>query len=251
MSCRKRRCDSNTAVVMVMLSVTVVAALRSVGVIMAVAMLITPAAIAYQLTNRLRTMLIIAAVSGALSAGVGMFLAFLANVPPGPAMVLVAAGLFGLAVVFAPERGIVTVWLRRRHIRRHIVEEDVLKELVRIEEAAATRKASLMEAMASVPAGQVRVALGRLARAGLVTAGGREPALTESGRRRALEMLRAHRLWETYLAKVEMEGELVHPEAERLEHAHEVAEQLAETLGEPRRDPHGQPIPERSDRKHV
>jgi len=236
---------------MVMLSATIVAALRSVGVIMAVAMLITPAAIAYQLTNRLHTMLLLAAAGGGLSAGLGMFLAFLTNTPPGPAMVLVAAGLFVVAIVLAPERGIVTAWLRRRQIRRHIVEEDVLKELARIEEAVATRKSSLMDAMASAPADQVRSALGRLVRAGLVVhtadpTRGAEPKLTERGRRRALEMLRAHRLWETYLATTEVEGELVHPEAERLEHAHEVAEQLAETLGQPQSDPHGFPIPKRS-----
>ncbi len=231
---------------MIMLSATVVAALRSVGVIMAVAMLITPAAIAYQLTNRLRVMLILASLSGGLSAGLGMFLAFLANVPPGPAMVLVAAGLFGLAMVFAPERGVLTAWLRRRQIRRHILDEDVLKELARIEESAGVGKASLADAMSSVPGSQVRGSVERLTRAGLVAAGAAEPVLTESGRRRALEMLRAHRLWETYLAKLEVEDERVHPEAERLEHAHDLADQLAETLGEPRSDPHGHPIPQRT-----
>jgi len=230
---------------MVMLSATVVAALRSVGVIMAVAMLVTPAATAYQLTNRLRTMLVLASVGGALSAGLGMFLAFLTNTPPGPAMVLVAAGLFVMTIVFAPHRGIVTVWLRRRRVRRHIIEEDVLKELARIEESAAAQPPSLADAMSSVPAEEVRTAVERLVRAGLAVESGPQPVLTERGRQRALEMLRSHRLWETYLAGLEVERTRVHPEAERLEHAHEVAEQLAETLGEPRRDPHGQPIPTR------
>jgi len=230
---------------MIMLSATVVAALRSVGVIMAVAMLITPAAIAYQLTNRLRAMLTLASIAGGLSAGLGMFLAFLANVPPGPAMVLVAAGLFGAAVVFAPERGVVTAWLRRRQIRRHILDEDVLKELARIEESAGKGELSLVDLLPLVPGNRVRRAVERLARAGLVQGSVPEPILTESGRRKALEMLRAHRLWETYLAKLNVEKEQVHPEAERLEHAHDLADQLAETLGEPRLDPHGHPIPQR------
>jgi Mn-dependent DtxR family transcriptional regulator len=43
-----------------------------------------------------------------------------------------------------------------------------------------------------------------------------------------------------------VEDAAVHPEAAHLEHAHEVAERLAETLGDPQSDPHGQPIPPRS-----
>lgn len=228
---------------MILLSATVVAALRSVGVIMAVAMLITPAAVAYQLTNRLASMLALSAATGAVSAGLGMFLAFLVDWPPGPAMVLVAAAQFALAMVFAPERGLLLVWQRRRRIREHILEEDVLKALVRHEETPATAPGDLGAALPTARERRLAAALAGLRRAGHVRDSGGRPTLTEPGRRRALELLRAHRLWETYLAAQDVADPQMHETAERLEHAHDLADQLADSLGDPAHDPHGHPIP--------
>ncbi len=230
---------------MILLAATIVAALRSVGVIMAVAMLITPAAFAYQITNRLSTMLLVAALAGAGAAGVGMFLSFLTNDPSGPVMVLVATALFLLAMAFGPQRGFVTEWLRRRRIRAHIVEEDVLKALGRGALLAPARDVDLARSLAPTPAGQVQAAFRRLSRDGLVAGDLAHPTLTSAGRSRALEMVRSHRLWETYLAYHDVDAAYVHDEAERLEHAHDVAEELAVSLGEPTSDPHGQPIPRR------
>ena len=227
---------------MILLSATIVAALSSVGVIMAVAMLITPAAMAYQLTNRLWVMLVVSAVAGALSAGIGMFLAFQLNNPPGPMMVVVATVLFVLAVAFAPERGIVMAWLRRRRTRAHIVEEDVLKSLVRAESAGKGAMADLRTLLPEVSGSQVQAAVGRLTRTGMLAAGA-QPVLTRAGRAHALELLRSHRLWETYLAEQEFDQDELHREAERLEHAHQLTEALAETLGNPEVDPQGKPIP--------
>lgn len=227
---------------MILLSATIVAALRSVGVIMAVAMLITPAAVAYQLTNRLWVMLVVSTVAGALSAGVGMFLAFQFNNPPGPMMVVVATVLFLLAMALAPERGVVITWLRRRRTRAHIVEEDVLKGLVRAELAGEAPVPVLDTMLPELSGAQVRAAVGRLARAGML-ATTPQPALTPAGRTHALELLRAHRLWETYLAEQEVDRTVLHREAERLEHAHQLADALAETLGNPAVDPQGKPIP--------
>jgi DtxR family Mn-dependent transcriptional regulator len=68
--------------------------------------------------------------------------------------------------------------------------------------------------------------------------------LTADGRRRALELVRAHRLWESYLAgEAGIDVETIHAEAERLEHAHELADEVDERLGFPQRDPHGEVIP--------
>jgi DtxR family Mn-dependent transcriptional regulator len=70
--------------------------------------------------------------------------------------------------------------------------------------------------------------------------------LTEEGRRYALEVVRAHRLWERYLADETGVDPLEwHQRAERKEHniTREQADALAERLGNPRFDPHGDPIP--------
>jgi DtxR family Mn-dependent transcriptional regulator len=72
-------------------------------------------------------------------------------------------------------------------------------------------------------------------------------SLTESGRQVALEMLRHHRLLETYLARTLGYGwNEIHDEAERLEHviSERFEERIAEVLGHPTHDPHGDPIPD-------
>ncbi|MBL8880535.1 MAG: metal ABC transporter permease, partial [Phycisphaerales bacterium] len=238
---------------MILLSATIVAALRSVGVIMGVAMLITPAAVAYQLTNRLAAMLMTAAFVGCISAFSGMFLAFQIDSPPGPTMVLVASATFLLAMIFAPERGVLIAWLRRHRIRLHIIEEDVLKALVRAEEATSggpslpgatamavvpsvhgarseraaransveLSHADLTAALPTMNAREIRGALARLAGAGLITLNGTRnagSALTDAGRSHATHLVRSHRLWETYLA-AEGDAADIHESAERLEHA--------------------------------
>lgn len=229
---------------MILLSATVVAALRSVGVIMAVAMLITPAAVAYQITNRLQTMVIGSALVGGISALVGMFVAFQINCPPGPAMVLVATLIFAGAMIFAPERGVLAGWLRRRRLRDHFIQEDVLKTLARHFEAVAAQVAELASILAPVPPAAVRRAVRRLARGRFLIEENGRYGLTEAGRTKATKLVRAHRLWETYLADQDFAGpDDVHVVAERLEHAHELAEELDDLLGHPERDPHGEPIP--------
>jgi DtxR family transcriptional regulator, Mn-dependent transcriptional regulator len=70
--------------------------------------------------------------------------------------------------------------------------------------------------------------------------------LTESGRQAALEVIRHHRLLETFLAtRLGMPWDEVHREAEVLEHhvSEALADRIAEALGHPERDPHGHPIP--------
>lgn len=229
---------------MLMLAATIVAALRSVGVIMAVAMLITPAAVAYQLTNRLRTMLVLATLCGAFAAGVGMFLAFLVDWPPGPAMVLVATLLFAAAMLFSREHGVVAAAWRRYRIRQHILHEDILKAiLLGDERGSPPRRADLPRLLGGLPERTIRAALARLTRSGHISPGTDPPALTEAGRRWALELVRAHRLWESYLATHDVRDPELHERAEQLEHAHGLADDLADVLGHPRRDPHGSVIP--------
>lgn len=98
---------------LVMLAVTVVIALQTVGVALMVAMLVTPAATASLLTRRLLPMMAVAALIGALSAVIGLYLSYYVNVASGAAIVLVCTGFFLLALLFAPERG--WVWRRASH----------------------------------------------------------------------------------------------------------------------------------------
>lgn len=74
-------------------------------------------------------------------------------------------------------------------------------------------------------------------------------ALTPAGERAALQVIRHHRLLETYLQQtLGYTWDEVHPEADRLEHviSEEMGERIARALGDPTVDPHGEPIPDRA-----
>jgi manganese/iron transport system permease protein len=97
---------------LVMIAVTVVIALQTVGVALMVAMLVTPAATASLLARRLPVMMLLAAAVGAFSGVAGLYLSYYVNVASGPAIVLVCTAAFLLAFLFAPGRG--WVWQRTR-----------------------------------------------------------------------------------------------------------------------------------------
>jgi ABC-type Mn2+/Zn2+ transport system permease subunit len=95
---------------LVLLALTIVISLQTVGVGLVAAMLVTPAATAYLLARRLPAMMALSALFGALSSVVGMYISYYANVASGAAIVLTATAFFLLAFFFAPQRGI--LWRR-------------------------------------------------------------------------------------------------------------------------------------------
>jgi ABC-type Mn2+/Zn2+ transport system permease subunit len=103
---------------MMLLSATIVAALQAVGLVLVIAMLITPGSTALLLTDRLRSTMIVAAVLGATSGVGGLYGSYHLDVASGPAMVLFASALFGVALLFSPRRGMVVAWARRRRLLR-------------------------------------------------------------------------------------------------------------------------------------
>ncbi len=228
-----------------MLSGTIVAGINATGVLLVVAMIITPASAAYQLTNRLWVMMLLSALFGGFSAGAGMVMAFIFNWPSGPAMVLVAAALFVFAVILAPQRGLVVDWLRRRRRALHVAIEDVLKALYRLELQGTQHNGPALAETSGVSPRLLKRIIRRLHRNGLIEPNGHAPpSLTAAGRERAREIVRAHRLWETYLAdQTGITDPALHETAEQLEHAHDLADAVDNTLGHPARDPHGEAIP--------
>jgi manganese transport system permease protein len=99
--------------VMVCLALVVVASMQAVGVILVVAMLITPGATAYLLTRRFSRMLLIAPLVAWVSSVAGICLSYWTDVSAGGTIVLVQAGIFVLVYLFAPREGLVTAPLRR------------------------------------------------------------------------------------------------------------------------------------------
>ncbi|MBX2814358.1 MAG: metal ABC transporter permease [Saprospiraceae bacterium] len=232
--------------VMLLLSFAVVASLRTVGVILVVAMLITPASTALLLSQRLKNVIFLAGLIGFLAAFLGLVFAILLETAPGPAMTVVATILYLLAALFSPTRGIVLNYFRRRKLQRRIRLEDVLKQTIRLDEVGKVSVAQL-NARLEISKGKLRQLLRILEQRKLLNLfDEKEISLTEKGIALANKLVRAHRLWETYLVdQVGLSQEQIHNEAEKYEHflTEEILDEVDAELGYPRRDPHGSPIP--------
>ncbi|MEZ3160711.1 anchored repeat-type ABC transporter permease subunit [Microbacterium sp. BWT-B31] len=94
-------------VLYVMVAVAIVISIQTIGNILVLALLITPAAAARLLTDRLAVMMLLAPVIGASSALIGLYLSWSLDLPAGGMIVLVATGVFLLSWLLAPRHGIV------------------------------------------------------------------------------------------------------------------------------------------------
>ena len=110
---------------LILIALTIVVSLQTVGVALMVAMLVTPAATAYLLTHRLPTMMATSAGIGALSGVVGLYISYYVGVASGAAIVLVCTAFFLIALFFSPRRGLVWGWLRRMRNRTQINTDNV------------------------------------------------------------------------------------------------------------------------------
>ena len=99
-------------VLLVLLAVTVVVSLQSVGIGLVASMLVTPGATAYLLTRRLPRMIGLSALFGALSGVIGLYASYYLDVVSGAAIVLTSTLFFLLAFLFAPRRGLLWKWVR-------------------------------------------------------------------------------------------------------------------------------------------
>ncbi|MBD1223334.1 iron chelate uptake ABC transporter family permease subunit [Virgibacillus halodenitrificans] len=102
---------------MTLLTMVTVASLQTVGIVLVVAMLITPAATAYLLTNRLSMMLFLSSGFGIISAVLGLYISYRANLASGATIVLVATGLFIITLIFSPRHGVLRKTISSRKKR--------------------------------------------------------------------------------------------------------------------------------------
>jgi manganese transport system permease protein len=101
-----------------LLALTIVASLQTVGIILVIAMLITPGAIGYMLTDRFNQMMVIAVAASVLSSVMGAYLSYHLDASTGGCIIVFQAMLFLLALVFAPKRGLIMRWLLAQRERR-------------------------------------------------------------------------------------------------------------------------------------
>jgi ABC-type Mn2+/Zn2+ transport system permease subunit len=215
-----------------------VASFESVGSILVVPMLVAPAATARLLSDRLSTSLVVAAISATFSAVLGYLAAHALDTSVAGMMAAIAGAQLSLAVLFAPGQGLVNRWLRNLHLAVQIAAEDIVAQLYREEERGEpvagelSRHSWLVQWLARLNVRRQGWVLGT--------------QLSAVGRDHAQGIVRAHRLWESYLAThFDLPRDHLHAPAERMEHFLDAAlqEQLAAELAGQKIDPHGAPIP--------
>ena len=221
-----------------MIAMVCVAGISMVGVIMIVGLLITPAALAYMLTDRLPLMMVLSAIIGVLSVVLGLYFSEWVNASGGGAIMFMGFILFLVGLVLAPRYGLLAGWLRRRRMVPQSDIEDVLK--------AGYEKRALSSIM--VPQQRTMRAVRKMKADGLLSDGPDANGLvilSEQGEKEAAHILRSHQLWESHFIQQGMAPDVAHDAAEQLEHLHDrrVLDEFDEELDHPVIDAHGIKIP--------
>lgn len=237
-----------------------VVSFESVGSILVVALLVTPAATAHLLTDRYTRLLILSTLIGAASGGGGYLIAKLVETfkVDGTALgtstagcvCVVGAFFFVAAALFSPRHGVLSRLARQAALRLRICREDILGMLYR---AAELRDTGLTSHDLRAGVGSsITLALFALRRDGFVVADANTWRLTEHGNAHARQFVGTHRLWESYLtARLGLPPDHVHAATHRAEHfiPPAVREKLAQDVratqpsATPLTDPHGRQIP--------
>jgi manganese/iron transport system permease protein len=90
-------------------TLTIIASMQTIGVVLVVALLVGPATTAYLLVKELHHMMGLGALLGSIASITGMYTSYYLNVPSGPCIALISFAFFMLAVLFSPSQGLLTV----------------------------------------------------------------------------------------------------------------------------------------------
>lgn len=223
-------------------SLVVVSAVSMVGVILVVGLLITPAATAYLLSDRLDQMMALSALFGVTSVFGGLYMCVWLDSAGGGAIILFCTLQFLVVLAIAPKYGLLARWLRLKRVVPQQIVEDVLTTVLRKEGVTARKE---IEKYVKGSKKTITKVLNTMVQGDLLTKSETGFSLTEKGQKEGRDVLRAHRLWEAYLEKIGTPSENLHSTAHHLEHMREggTVEYLDEKLGSPKHDPHGKQIP--------
>ena len=243
------------AMIELLLILSIVIGMRSVGVVLLSGMLIAPAVAARPWTHRLSRLLFLAAFLGGLSGFLGNYLSVALPIflempdlalPTGPMILLSAVTFSVLSLFFAPRSGVLSRYYRTLRFRKRCVLENVLKRLWREGEGRVFSQDELKQ-ISSLSFIQNWALLGKMKRQGwLLKEGKGKFRLSLDGFHRGARIVRLHRLWEVYLVDyLGQHKDQVHRSAEQMEHilSPTLERELTKLLKNPKHDPHAQPIP--------
>jgi manganese/zinc/iron transport system permease protein len=244
-------------VLMTLVAATTIASFESVGSILVIAMLIVPGAAAHLLTDRLAPMLMISLLLAAASAVLGHIGAItiptwfgFQDTSTAGMMAFGSGVLFTVVLLFAPRYGLISRWVHQYMLGMKIVRDDILGFLYRYNELAApdAEPVQIGQVRDALRAGYtVDVSLWDLSRKKLVNRVAEGLLLTPKGVDLGKNLVRSHRLWETYLCnKMGYCGADIHRYAHELEHFTDAQMQnrLSQATGRPSVDPHQRVIPD-------
>lgn len=159
---------------------------------------------------------------------------------------------FGLAItamlvwVFWPKKGLIAQFFKMKDIQEKALLEDALKYLFDCEYKSIACDMNSIAGNLNITGDKATILVGRLHKMGLIAMKDHAISLTDTGRSYSLRVIRVHRIWERYLAdETNIAQANWHKEADWLEHrvSSEDTEKLANQIGNPVFDPHGDPIP--------
>src|SRR6478672_1980145 len=113
---------------MAALTLTIVASMQTVGVVLVISLLVGPGITAYLLVKELHLMMAVGAIFGIITSISGVYASYYLNIPSGPTIVLVSFSLFLLALLFSPSQGILT---RPETVQRSLQFLRQIKQLIR------------------------------------------------------------------------------------------------------------------------
>lgn len=165
--------------------------------------------------------------------------------PLGALIITALVAALGLWL-FWPDKGLFWRWQQARPITRRVLIEDALKHIYDCEYHGRAPTVQSLAGALNSSVNEIAGLLTEMQAHELIAFAGDKPELTTQGRDYALHIIRAHRLWERYLAdKTGYTAADWHSQSERREHhlSRAQTDALARELGHPRFDPHGDPIP--------
>lgn len=240
------------AMLITLVAAVTIIGMQSVGLLLVVATLITPAAAARFWTDDIRRLTLLSALFGGLSAVVGIALsAAIPRVAAGATIVLVAGVLFAISLAFGRRRGAIWRWLDHVRLERRIARDDLLRAAFEIAEDRTPPEDGDAGLLAStIPVEQIgparqwtpserRRLMHWAASRNLLRTNNGSVQLTAQGLAEARRLVRNHRLWELYLMRyADIAASHVDHTADLIEHVldPEVIEELERTM-RARQDP--------------
>ena len=163
-------------------------------------------------------------------------------------LIIGSIGVVLVAIIFWPRKGLLARYQSYRRMTSRVLQEDALKHIQKLEFGGRSATLQSVAGALSLDSNRAVSLISELEALDFIKRDGNHLNLTDEGSQVAMNVIRAHRLWEQYLAEhTGFHQSEWHSQAEQFEHkfSSEDLDELAGSLGNPIYDPHGDPIPTR------